>query len=121
MTTQPESFLPIDCGFDGRLHDMLFTLATLPVRYLEGQGPHATPRLSSEDRETAAVELANAKYSTVVYLTPNGRQVRCEPVHGSPQWSVQPPRDNYWCTGPTLASVLDQAGWKRDELTIPGQ
>ncbi len=119
MTTQPASFLPLDVGFDGRLHDQLYWLTHLPVRYLEGMGPHAFPRVTSDDRATAATELATAGYSVVVYLTPNGRQVRCDPVHGAPQWSVQPPQDNYWLKGATLDEVLDQAGWSRNELTLP--
>lgn len=131
------SLLSIDCGFDPRVHGMLCHLNS---DWREGVKFHPNPNSCLEEEEvipggagieTVAETLSKAGYAIIAAHTSNGREIRClppghEPIHNGPGfewvgpiWCVQARNDNYWIGGPTLASVIDRAGWSPNEIEVP--
>jgi len=92
------SLLPIDVGFDLKIHNMLVHIQSLPVKYLDKNG---VERISHIEAISAGIELANAGYSVVIGETPEGRDIQVTPKEKAPIGS----KPGYDWTGPTWAML----------------
>jgi hypothetical protein len=110
--------LPIDFGFDPKLHGAIdisrcddYALADISgKRDQTGVGYEAkdgSPRQVWGTRDEIAIELARSGFTVIAARTPNGREVRCEKKRPT-VFICQPPNDNFWNDFDSIGAALAQ-------------
>lgn len=100
--SEPVSILPIDIGFDLKLHDMSVDIVGVDSIKFEGKnGLEQTAY--GPPHHIAMFLLENGYNSVIIARSPNGRNVIAdnEGVH------VQPHNDNYWITVGSVEEAMD--------------
>jgi hypothetical protein len=127
--TDSYSLLPIDVGFDLRLHDMTTEIVYDGREYVFAGDDDEPQTIRAEwaNVDTVAETLARAGYAVRVATTDAGQRLECHPQDKAPagelpsytwtgpMWAAQT-RDGSWCLGPTLDAAIRRAGIRPDEL-----
>lgn len=105
MMSEATSLLPLDVGFDPKVHGMAIDLSTIDgnrVRF-EGKDDHVV-EVEGTKSEIATALIEAGFGPVVVEHAPNGREIR---MVRSGRFEVQPWNDNYWITTETLEAAKD--------------
>lgn len=99
---EPTSILPIDVGFDLKLHDMIIDIVGIDYIKFEGKNGLAQT-ITGPPHHIAITLLENGYQSVIIARSPNGRNI----VADHEGIRVQPHNDNYWITVKSVEEAMN--------------